>query len=36
MKVFDKAREAWRKSVQLEPNDEVKKKLETAGSKPKE
>jgi len=36
MKVFDKAREAWRKSVQLEPNDEVKKKLEKAGTKPTE
>jgi len=36
MKVFDKAREAWRKSVQLEPNEEVKKKLETTGTKPTE
>ena len=29
LKAFDKAREAWRKSVELEPNDQVKKKLET-------
>ena len=29
LKAFDKAREAWRKSVQLEPNDQVKKKLQT-------
>ena len=29
LKAFDKAREAWRRSVQLEPNDQVKKKLET-------
>jgi tetratricopeptide (TPR) repeat protein len=38
MKAFDKAREAWRKSVQLEPNDQVKKKLETtpAGTGPTE
>ncbi len=38
LKAFDKAREAWRKSVQLEPNDQVKKKLETtpAGSRPTE
>jgi len=28
LKAFDKAREAWSKSVQLEPNDQVKKKLE--------
>ena len=28
LKAFDKAREAWSKSVQLEPNDEVKRKLE--------
>jgi tetratricopeptide (TPR) repeat protein len=38
LKAFDKAREAWRRSVQLEPNDQVKKKLETtpAGNQPKE
>ncbi len=38
LKAFDKAREAWRKSVQLEPNDQVKKKLETtpAGTGPTE
>ena len=29
----DRAREAWRKSVSLEPNDEVKKKLESNDSK---
>ena len=27
LKQFDKAREAWHKSVELEPNDQVKKKL---------
>jgi len=38
LKAFDKAREAWRKSVQLEPNDQVKKKLDTtpAGTGPTE
>jgi len=38
LKAFDKAREAWRRSVQLEPNDQVKKKLETtpAGTQPTE
>ena len=38
LKAFDKAREAWRKSVQLVPNDQVKKKLDTtpAGTGPTE
>jgi predicted negative regulator of RcsB-dependent stress response len=27
----DKAREAWRKSLSLEPNAEVRKKLDSAG-----
>jgi tetratricopeptide (TPR) repeat protein len=38
LKAFEKAREAWRRSVQLEPNDEVKKKLETTpvGTRPTE
>ncbi len=38
LKAFEKAREAWRKSVQLEPNDQIKKKLETtpAGTRPTE
>ena len=30
LKEFDKARDAWRKSIELEPNDQVKKKLEIA------
>ena len=30
LKEFGKARDAWRKSVELEPSDQVKKKLETA------
>jgi len=29
----DKAREAWRKSLSLEPNDLVRKKLEPAAAK---
>ena len=38
LKAFDKAREAWRKSVQLEPNEQVKKKLDAtpAGDGPAE
>jgi tetratricopeptide (TPR) repeat protein len=31
----DKAREAWKKSIALEPNEQVKKKLETPDSKEK-
>ncbi|PYK00761.1 MAG: hypothetical protein DME23_06270 [Verrucomicrobia bacterium] len=36
LKEFDKAREAWRKSIELEPNEQVKKKLDTmpAGTGP--
>jgi len=33
LKEGDKARQAWQKSVSLEANDEVKKKLETGGQK---
>ena len=38
LKEFDKAREAWRKSIELEPSDQVKRKLETtpAGAGPAE
>lgn len=30
LKDYSKAREAWQKSIKIEPNDEVKKKLESA------
>ena len=30
LKEFDKARDAWRKSVELEANDRIKKKLQSA------
>ncbi|HXT39838.1 MAG TPA: tetratricopeptide repeat protein [Candidatus Angelobacter sp.] len=30
LKQLDKARDAWRKSVELEPNEQVKRKLDTA------
>lgn len=30
---LDKAREAWRKSLSLEPNEEVRKKLDSSGGK---
>jgi hypothetical protein len=30
----DKAHEAWTKSLSLEPNEEIKKKLEAADHKP--
>ena len=33
LKQLDHAREAWRKSLALEPNDEVRKKLESGGPK---
>jgi tetratricopeptide (TPR) repeat protein len=33
LKQVDKAREAWSKSVALEPNPEVRKKLDSSGSK---
>lgn len=33
LKQPEQAREAWRKSVSLEPNEEVRKKLETNGAK---
>jgi predicted negative regulator of RcsB-dependent stress response len=33
LKEFDKAREAWRKSLSVEKNEEVSKKLESSGSK---
>ena len=33
LKQPDKAREAWRKSLALEPNEEVRKKLEAGGAK---
>src|SRR2546423_3850673 len=33
LKQRDKAREAWKKSVSLEANEQVKKKLEAPGSK---
>jgi len=29
LREFDKARDAWRRSIELEPNDQVKRKLET-------
>jgi Flp pilus assembly protein TadD len=29
----DQAREAWRKSLELEPNDAIRKKLESAAPK---
>ena len=31
LKQLEKAREAWRKSLSLEPNEEVRKKLESSG-----
>lgn len=34
LKEFDKAQEAWRKSIELEPNDEIKKKLRTPSAAP--
>jgi len=36
LKEFDKAREAWRKSIELEPNNRVNKKLDAlpAGTAP--
>ena len=33
LKELDKAREAWRKSLALEPNEEVRKKLDSSGGK---
>ena len=33
LKQPEKAREAWRKSLSIEPNDEVRKKLETSSEK---
>ena len=33
LKQMDKAREAWRKSLSLEPNEEIRKKLAGADSK---
>jgi tetratricopeptide (TPR) repeat protein len=33
LKQIEKAREAWNKSLSLEPNEEVRKKLEPGGSK---
>ena len=33
LKESEKAREAWRKSVSLEPNEEIRKKLEASGTK---
>jgi tetratricopeptide (TPR) repeat protein len=33
LKQLDKAREFWRKSLALEPNEEVRKKLDTSGAK---
>ena len=30
---LEKAREAWRKSLSVEPNEEVRKKLEASGRK---
>jgi tetratricopeptide (TPR) repeat protein len=35
LKQDDKAREAWRKSLNLEPNEEIKKKLDQSGGNPK-
>lgn len=34
LKEFDKAQEAWRKSIELEPNDEIKKKLRPTSAAP--
>lgn len=34
LKQSEKAREAWRKSLEVEPNKEVEKKLRTAGDSP--
>ena len=33
LKQPEQAREAWRKSVSLEPNEEVRKKLDASGTK---
>ena len=33
LKQTEKAREAWHKSLSLEPNEEVRKKLEPSGTK---
>jgi Flp pilus assembly protein TadD len=33
LKQPEQAREAWRKSVSVEPNEEVRKKLEGSGAK---
>ncbi len=33
LKQPDKAREAWRKSLSLEPNEQIQKKLDTSGDK---
>lgn len=33
LKQLDKARDAWRKSLALEPSDEVRKKLDSSGAK---
>jgi len=33
LKQSDKAREAWQKSLSLETNDQVRKKLDNAGGK---
>jgi tetratricopeptide (TPR) repeat protein len=33
LKQPEKAREAWRKSLSLEPNEEVRKKIESSGPK---
>ena len=33
LKELDKAREAWRKSLAVEPNEEVRKKLDSSGGK---
>jgi tetratricopeptide (TPR) repeat protein len=33
LKQLDKAREFWRKSIALEPNEEIRKKLDASGSK---
>jgi Flp pilus assembly protein TadD len=36
LKQLDKAREAWRKSLEIEPNKEVEKKLKAEASPPGE
>jgi len=33
LKQLDKAREFWRKSLAVEPNEEIRKKLDASGAK---